>query len=471
MASTNVGSYFDSIKNNHAALRQFFSFMPKGGDLHNHLTGSAYAETFFEMAIDKELFVNLETGQLYNEKPSDSETLQLKKDMPELHKTRMWLIDKWSIRNFEPYKYPLGPDEYFFGKFGLLAPLTTETKDLARLAHELKMRASRENVQYLELIGIAPTIPTDCFLGDEYDSYDAQLKEFAAQKNEVDPNLLCTLYNKVINTWERNETMKQCVEEYYNTVVEIDRLSNDMKIFTDCEFTDPSSIVCRYQGYAVRSLEPLMVLAQLYVVAKACKKGSPMVGCNLVAAENGEKSMSYYLLHMFMLGTMRNRYNTNIALHAGELTMGLVRPEHLTYHIHRALMYALPNRIGHGVDLPFEICSAGILTQMKKDNIPVEINLTSNEFILGVKDDEHPVRLYTNNGVPVIISTDDPGILRTSLTEQYTLLVKRYGYSYNEIKTMVYNSIKYSFLDGDTKNNLTSKLDSAFVEFEKAYKA
>lgn len=72
----------------------FFSFMPKGGDLHNHLTGSAYAETFFEMALEKELFVNLKTGQLYNAKPSDTETVQIKKDMPELHDTRMWLIDK-----------------------------------------------------------------------------------------------------------------------------------------------------------------------------------------------------------------------------------------------------------------------------------------------------------------------------------------------------------------------------------------
>lgn len=333
------------------------------------------------------------------------------------------------------------------------------------------MRASRENVQYLELIGIAPTIPADCFLGEDYDKYDSRLKEFAVQKNEADLNQLYQLYNEVINIWERDETVKQCVEEYYNTVVEIDRLSNDMKFFTDCAFTAPSSIVCRYQGYAVRSLEPLMVLAQLFIVAKACEKGSPMVGCNLVAAENGEKSMSYYSIHMSMLGTMRNRYNTNIALHAGELTIGLVRPEHLTYHIHRALMYAFPNRIGHGVDLPFEICSSGILTQMKKDNIPVEINLTSNEFILGVKNDEHPVRLYTDNGVPVVISTDDPGILRTSLTEQYALLVKRYGYSYDEIKSMVYNSIKYSFADDSTKNDLTGILDSAFADFEKVYKA
>lgn len=48
-----TSDYFERIKNNPAALRQFFTAMPKGGDLHNHLTGSAYAETYFEMAAKK----------------------------------------------------------------------------------------------------------------------------------------------------------------------------------------------------------------------------------------------------------------------------------------------------------------------------------------------------------------------------------------------------------------------------------
>lgn len=63
-----VQEYFESIKGNHAALRQFFTAMPKGGDVHNHLTGSAYAETYFELATSKEMFVDMATGKLYKEK-------------------------------------------------------------------------------------------------------------------------------------------------------------------------------------------------------------------------------------------------------------------------------------------------------------------------------------------------------------------------------------------------------------------
>lgn len=184
--STTIQEYFESIKGNHAALRQFFTAMPKGGDVHNHLTGSAYAETYFELAAKKGLYVNLETGKLYKEKPNDVETIQLSKEMDDLHNHRMTLIDKWSIRNFQPYKYPLGPDEYFFGTFGLLSALTSipdydnvdSLNNLAFLMHELKVRAVRENVQYLEVIGIAPIIPKNCFLDDEYDKYDNDLKGY-----------------------------------------------------------------------------------------------------------------------------------------------------------------------------------------------------------------------------------------------------------------------------------------------------
>ena len=59
---TIVQEYFESIKGNHAALRQFFTAMPK---VHNHLTGSAYAETYFELAAKKGMYVNLETGIQY----------------------------------------------------------------------------------------------------------------------------------------------------------------------------------------------------------------------------------------------------------------------------------------------------------------------------------------------------------------------------------------------------------------------
>lgn len=106
---------------------------------------------------------------------------------------------------------------------------------------------------------------------------------------------------------------------------------------------------------------------------------------------------------------------------------------------------------------------------MKRRRIAVEINLTSNEFILGVKDDAHPFMLYRQAGVPTVLSTDDPSILRTSLTQQYVLATLRYGLSYPEIKELVYNSINYSFAPENEKDILKNQVDKALSDFEKKW--
>lgn len=457
--------YFDSIKGNHAALRQFFSAMPKGGDVHNHLTGSAYAETYFELAAKKKMYVNLETGKLYKDKPEGIETIQLSKEMGDLHNHRMALIDKWSIRNFQPYKYPLGPDEYFFGTFGLLSALTSDIDDLAYLMHELKVRAVKENVQYLEVMGTSPSVPADCFLGnDDYDYYDAVLKECVRDGHY---NEARSVLEAIIEEFDKKATT--AVNTYIDFINELDERSNN---FSNHLNIDPNNVTCRYQGYASRGSEPLKVFAQLYVVHKACENDPNhlLVGCNIVAAENGEKSMLYYRLHMEMFAALATKISdVNTSLHAGELTLGLGRSEHLTYHINEAVETAKAHRIGHGVDLPFEQDSNQLLKKMKDRSVPVEINLTSNEFILGVKDSEHPITLYRKAGVPIIISTDDPGILRTSLTEQYALATLRYGFSYEDIRGFVCNSIEYAFLDGNEKGHLKDTLNNLLEDFENKY--
>jgi adenosine deaminase/adenosine deaminase CECR1 len=105
---------------------------------------------------------------------------------------------------------------------------------------------------------------------------------------------------------------------------------------------------------------------------------------------------------------------------------------------------------------------------MAKNKIAAEINLASNEFILKVKENRHPITLYKQFGVPIVISTDDAGILRTNMTEQFVLLAKRYPvFSYADIKQLVYNSIQYSFIEDESlKVRLVKDLDERFKRFE-----
>ena len=87
----------------------------------------------------------------------------------------------------------------------------------------------------------------------------------------------------------------------------------------------------------------------------------------------------------------------------------------------------------------------------------VEINLTSNRDILGVEGDAHPLKLYMQYGVPVALSTDDEGILRSNIDMEYAMAVSQYDITYSQLKQMTRNSLNYSFLPGkslwaDAKN-------------------
>src|ERR1051326_654788 len=49
--------YFESIRNQPLLLHAFLAQMPKGGDLHNHLSGAVYAESLINWAVQDNLCV------------------------------------------------------------------------------------------------------------------------------------------------------------------------------------------------------------------------------------------------------------------------------------------------------------------------------------------------------------------------------------------------------------------------------
>ena len=232
---------------------------------------------------------------------------------------------------------------------------------------------------------------------------------------------------------------------------------------------DDDRFTMRYQNFVLRFMQPVDLFKSL-VIAFISAENSPLIaGVNIVAPEDGETAMHDYQLHMLMFKYCHSRFpNVKYSMHAGELTLGLVLPEELSWHIRSAVYTAGAYRIGHGVDMAYEENCYELLRYMSKAKIPVEINLVSNEFILKVKEDRHPIMLYKEFGVPIVISTDDAGILRTNLTEQFVLLAKRYkNISYTDIKQFVYNSITYSFIkDSAIKNKLLKDMDTRFKLFE-----
>jgi adenosine deaminase len=127
-----------------------------------------------------------------------------------------------------------------------------------------------------------------------------------------------------------------------------------------------------------------------------------------------------------------------------------VPPEGLRFHIREAIDIGHAERIGHGVDIMYETGAVELLEEMRAKRIAVEINLTSNDLILGVKGLDHPFPVYRKYGAPVVISTDDEGVSRSHLTQEYQRAVLTYGLSYADLKQIVRNSLEYSFLSGES---------------------
>jgi len=100
--------------------------------------------------------------------------------------------------------------------------------------------------------------------------------------------------------------------------------------------------------------------------------------------------------------------------------------------------------------------------------VVVEISLTSNDLILGVRGKDHPFPVYLAAGVPVVLSTDDAGVSRIDLTNEYFRAVRDYGLGYAQLKAIARNSLSYSFLADNQKRDQLERFEHRSAEFEHA---
>lgn len=452
--SQSAGNYFEKIRNNEAALTAFFQQMPKGGDLHHHFSGSVYTEPLLERVIAEDFYLNLETMEVSKTKSTKGnwESFSSIKNQGKLPFYKQQVMQTWSSKDFNGVSVP--SDDLFFDSFQKFSPAIEG--HFAEGLTEIKKRALSENVSYIETQ--LSTIPCDMKV-DDLNDFNFKFRQIASQKDEKAVlKLLDDLYEKI-----QQRNAKKYAEDFNSNFIA--RLHKDLKI-------DDERFKMRYQNFVLRFMEPVDLFKNLTIAFISANESKLVAGVNIVSPEDGETSMKDYWLHMVMFKYCHSRFpNVKYTLHAGELTLGLVQPEELTWHINSAIYIAGANRIGHGVDIAYEANSYDLLRYMSKNNIPIEINLASNEFILKVKEGRHPFTLYKEFNVPIVISTDDAGILRTNMTEQYVLLAKRYpDVSYETIKQYVYNSINYSFIqDESVKKQLIKDLDNRFKIFENQF--
>ena len=326
-----------------------------------------------------------------------------------------------------------GHDQFFatFERFGGLKDSIGEWLD------EVATRAAAQNEQYLEIMH-TPPFKHATTLGNA-------LGWPAGAGSSISREQLAALRDQLLAAGVRDE-----VAEDVRSVAqaEIARRSTE---HCATAASPACAVKIHFLFQVLRAFPPQQVFAQTLLGFEVASADPDFVGINFVQPEDDRVAMQDYHLQMQMLDYLHSVYpKVRISLHAGELAPGLVPPEGMRFHIREAIQLGHAERIGHGVDVLYEDDAPALLQEMAAKHVMVEINLTSNEGILGIKGPAHPLAAYRAAHVPVALSTDDEGVSRTNLTQEYVKGAEEQGLSYMDLKTMARTSLEHAFLAGQS---------------------
>lgn len=446
--------YFEKSKESQPELIAFLRKMPKGADLHNHVTGAVYSDYIIDYAQNNNMNYNsssklFEKNNLDTHKKISSENSKLFPPVEFIKSYLSEILDNLSMRGARGDK---NGHDHFFDTFKYISSAEPPANDIIK---NMAYRNLYENVNYLELM--VQSIPKSI-----REKYQSALK----LDDNFDLKNLQNYYYLLndLNSPDNLELLKRNLDErehYLN--------SNGIVIGKD------ETITIRYIQQLKRassSLEEFFIDAYCAIYFDIHEER--IVGINMVQAEDHPYSRNSFKEQMEILNFLYNQFkkdykdaDINISLHAGELVLKESPVEAMQNRISNSLYLStnpsdydknkdgnydspITKRIGHGISIAWEENFYTLIKGMAKYKTAVEICLSSNEAILDVKDNDHPFLLYKKAGIPMCISTDDEGVNRSNLSFEYVKAVSRYNLSYEELKNLIRNTLEYSFLEGES---------------------
>ena len=423
LVGTNAQAAPDLARMTGGELTAFTRAMPKGGELHNHVSGAIFAETLLTWAVEDGLCINAKTLAV-TPPCQPAEDLKPASAIKTDEILRAAMIDSFSVRN-PSFLGRSGHDQFFgsFGRFGA-AGAGREGDMLAHVMDNL----ARQNTFYLEAM-VTPQGVASRVKGAQVGWKGGDL---ALQKAANTAAGLEGLVGAAITDTDAMEARARSLMR-----------CGAPAALPGCQVT------VRYLVQTSRVAPPEQTFAQLQLGVALVAADQRWVGLQLVAPEDHPLAITHYSPHMRMVDFLTDHGRTaKAALHAGELSRDYAPSEELRYHVAEAVRVAGARRIGHGVDLPMETGAEALVTEMAAAGVLVEVNLSSNAAILGVSGKAHPYAWLRQRGAPVSLSTDDAGILRIDLSHEYARAVDT-GASYADLKASARNAIAFSYLTGE----------------------
>ena len=419
--------WFDEIRDSddREALYRTLYYMPKGGDLHNHLSGAVFAEWWYELALAQRdrgyeyytkirinncrdyggnafafdpyylMFRNisaLEYAQLDDCEKGEYKRLE---DLDDREKSA-WMN---SVRLDKPYE---GRDEFFQTHWQRLNVLTRNPWLQAETMVRNLQAYAAEGMVYVEYqIGDGPYEGPNGELIDAPQAFDI-LREYLARKDVQDLGVTVRFQLAILRFLPNAE----------------DQLRRVYKLVHD---------------------NPDLVVA-----------------VNMVGREDNDKG--YPARFLPTLRELRQQYGgVRLSIHAGEV-------DEPNAHVRDTLLLGA-DRIGHGLNL---ISDDDTMLLMRHGPYLVEINLISNLLLEYVSDySEHPFPEYLRTGIPVALSSDDRGMWESTMTDEFYVAATEFRLSWDEIKLLSRNSLEHAFVPDELKNRLLQQYDERIQRFER----
>ncbi len=425
-AEARTAAYMAKIADDPNALLTFLLAMPKGGDLHHHLTGAVYAESYIDYAVadgdcfDKEFTI---VAPPCDAAKGMSPASRAVTD----YAFRNLTINALSDRNFSPTPGDTSRLVHFFKTFFKFDLVTNGhwPQEFAEVVH----RAAAQHVIYVET-QLTPDKFKSIGLGERVGWND----DFGKMRARLDAAGM----PKLVAQGRAN----------------LDQAERGMRRILGCDGSAPDvgcGLTLRYQNQVLRALSKQAVFAQMLAGFEIANVDSRVLGLNIVEAQDDYTPMHDFELQMRMFDYLHRIYpNVHIDMHAGELFPGLTPPEDMETpsHIRDSIDIGHAERIGHGLDVLYERDSRGLLAQMARDHILVEDPIYIHELIGPGVVGRDVLPIYLKAGVPVSLATDDEGGARSNITQTFVRAVEGYHVTYPVLKRMVRDSLQHGFIEG-----------------------
>lgn len=407
-------------------LYRFLYALPKGGDLHNHLTGSALPAWWYDAALQEKtrgyqyytkvrinncrpyggnefglapyllMFRNISKHEWQKLNACERQEFVALEDLDAKQKAG-WLA---SISLDQPHE---GRNEFFQTHWQRLNALLENPYLRAEILYQNMKAFAAEGLSYLETqsgaLGFKKADNAD-FSGDEVVAiYKTRLQERDARATKMEVRLQYALLRFAPN-------VESDIKTAYN-------------------------FVGRHPD--------------LYV------------GINLVGREDDDTGHPLRFLQTFR--QLRQKLNIPLSIHGGEV-------DEPNFHVRDTLLLGA-RRIGHGLNL---ITDPEMMLLMRNNKYLVEINLISNLLLNYVSDyTKHPFPEYLRTDIPVALSTDDRGMWLSNMTDEFFVAVKEFNLSWDEILYLSRNSLQHGFMQEAVKQAQLRNFESRIRRFEKSF--